>query len=501
MKRKGIFLAVCVSMVVMGSYPLEAESFAGREGEMNKKCATITDKETQQECIAYKEYLQQKSKNLSSEIDGIKKQLSSVQGSMDTISEKLKSNNKEVAKIDREIASVENSIQKIETSIKEMNVKIKEKALDIKERDKKMRERLVEMQPYIGSNNFIDFLMGANSFADLLRRSEILGQLNSYESEQIQTLNQEKKKLDEDKKVVAQQKELLVVQEEGLQNQKKKAEALKEVNEKLMSAYRKQEDQLLDQKIKAQMAKMSIPKVDTSLAAQFDEPKQPDKNHTNQNNQGSGNKNDGNDGNKDPSNGNSGGNHTGGGNTTVKPSTNFVTPIQGNWHYSAGTWAYADGSVHRGMDFGTYQAQGLSVVAPASGIVIWTYGGCPSPSGDNFGSYCGVPVTAGNNMTMITRVNGVVYAFSFYHLSGVAVSSGTAVSQGQTIGYTGNSGNSTGPHCHVEIIRVGEMTLTQALNKFNNTGDLSFGVGWYSDPHACSSYGSPCRLRPEDYFL
>lgn len=102
---------------------------------------------------------------------------------------------------------------------------------------------------------------------------------------------------------------------------------------------------------------------------------------------------------------------------------------------------------------------------------------------------------------MLTRVDGVVYAFSFYHLSGTAVSSGTAVAQGQTIAYTGNSGNSTGPHCHVEMIRVGNMSLSDALNKFNNSGDLSFGVGWYADPHACSSYGSPCRLRPENYFL
>ena len=79
------------------------------------------------------------------------------------------------------MASVENAIAKTEASIAKMNVKIKEKTEDIQERDKMMRERLIEMQPYIGSNNFIDFLMGADSFADLLRRSEILGQLNSYE--------------------------------------------------------------------------------------------------------------------------------------------------------------------------------------------------------------------------------------------------------------------------------------------------------------------------------
>lgn len=114
------------------------------------------------------------------------------------------------------------------------------------------------MQPYIGSNNFIDFLMGADSFADLLRRSEILGQLNSYESDQIKTLNKEKAKLKEDKEVVQQQKELLKVQEQGLKDQKEKAEAIKEVNEKLMSAYRKQEEQLLVRKSRRRWQQMSI---------------------------------------------------------------------------------------------------------------------------------------------------------------------------------------------------------------------------------------------------
>ena len=65
MKRKILMIVACLFMVVMASCPLEAESFAGREAEMNKKCAYITDNATQQEFIAYKEYLQQKSKNLS----------------------------------------------------------------------------------------------------------------------------------------------------------------------------------------------------------------------------------------------------------------------------------------------------------------------------------------------------------------------------------------------------------------------------------------------------
>ena len=41
------------------------------------------------------------------------------------------------------------------------------------------------------------------------------------------------------------------------------------------------------------------------------------------------------------------------------------------------------------------------------------------------------------------------------HMSGFAVSNGSSVSQGDTIGYLGNTGNSFGTHCHFEVIQNG----------------------------------------------
>ena len=110
--------------------------------------------------------------------------------------------------------------------------------------------RSVEMQVYTGSNNFVDFLMGSSSFADLLRRSEILGELNAYESEQIKALNKEKEELYQDKEKVQKQKDMLETQKASLKNNKEKAVELKAVNDQLMSKYRKQEDELLDAKIR-----------------------------------------------------------------------------------------------------------------------------------------------------------------------------------------------------------------------------------------------------------
>ena len=82
------------------------------------------------------------------------------------------------------------------------------------------------------------------------------------------------------------------------------------------------------------------------------------------------------------------------------------------------------------MDIGA--GYGSSVVASDSGTVILA---------DVNGGY--------GNCIMIDHGNG--YYTLYGHLSGYAVSYGQSVSQGQTIGYVGDTGWATGPHLHFEI--------------------------------------------------
>jgi murein DD-endopeptidase MepM/ murein hydrolase activator NlpD len=52
-------------------------------------------------------------------------------------------------------------------------------------------------------------------------------------------------------------------------------------------------------------------------------------------------------------------------------------------------------------------------------------------------------------MVMIDHGNG--FHTLYAHLSKAIVGCGSNVAQGQTIAYSGSSGNSTGPHLHFEI--------------------------------------------------
>ena len=57
------------------------------------------------------------------------------------------------------------------------------------------------------------------------------------------------------------------------------------------------------------------------------------------------------------------------------------------------------------------------------------------------------------NCVMIDHGNG--YKTLYGHMSSIAVTNGQTVSQGDTVGYVGSTGVSTGPHCHYEVWKDG----------------------------------------------
>lgn len=87
---------------------------------------------------------------------------------------------------------------------------------------------------------------------------------------------------------------------------------------------------------------------------------------------------------------------------------------------------------HSGLDFSTWGQEGIDIVAPASGKVVFT----------------GKKVIFGN-VTMIDHGWGVYTLYA--HQSEILVKEGQEVGVGQIIGRVGTTGRSTGPHLHWEV--------------------------------------------------
>jgi murein DD-endopeptidase MepM/ murein hydrolase activator NlpD len=89
-----------------------------------------------------------------------------------------------------------------------------------------------------------------------------------------------------------------------------------------------------------------------------------------------------------------------------------------------------EGAFHRGMDISA--EIGTRIIAPADGVVQYA---------DIMNGY--------GRAVVLDHGNGVTTLYG--HLSGFAVSPGETIHRGDTLGYVGSSGRSTGPHLHYEV--------------------------------------------------
>lgn len=138
--------------------------------------------------------------------------------------------------------------------------------------------------------------------------------------------------------------------------------------------------------------------------------------------------------------------NNGGGTVTtpvVTPAVgNFIWPYPQNNYVSSGygyRWhpIFQENRFHYGVDIGG--TAGQQIVAIAAGTVsVATYN-------SSYGNY-----------VMINHGNGTASLYA--HMESLAVSAGDTVTQGQTIGYCGSTGWSTGPHMHFEIRVNGSTT-------------------------------------------
>lgn len=144
-----------------------------------------------------------------------------------------------------------------------------------------------------------------------------------------------------------------------------------------------------------------------------------------------------------------------------------------SWYYPASF----GGGWHPGIDLAT--PVGSDILAPADGVLLST--------ASQGGGY-------GNSIVIATKKDGYVYTMIFAHMSEFV--SVNEFNRGEVIGKTGNTGASTGPHVHVEILRHNTDDLGIVVDSYKKNKDYWFGLG-YDKTGDCSKV---CRLKPAEQF-
>lgn len=122
-----------------------------------------------------------------------------------------------------------------------------------------------------------------------------------------------------------------------------------------------------------------------------------------------------------------------------------------NWPLAAHTitagYYYSDGKLHRAIDLRA--AVGTPVYAAEDGTVDWVqeWDGHSTRGNQSYGNMVRI-----RHADYKSRKLQTLYA----HLKESKVEYGQSIKEGELIGYSGNTGNSKGPHLHFEVMMEGD---------------------------------------------
>lgn len=329
-------------------------------------------------------------------IEDVSAKLKQIQADLDAANARLQSIQTKQAEINAQIAQTQNEIVKMEAYLKTRQ--------DVLNR----RVRAIYMH---GQLNYLEVILGANSFSDFANRVELLKRVirSDYNlileiQKQKAAIEAKKAQLEEDKR----QLDALAAEAEKTRQEiaKKKAE-----QQKVLDAAKsnKAAAAQMEQDLNAQLA--SVRNLIQQRLAAAEAARQAAQQQAASDDEGGGGSDD---------------NYVQGTGAMGWPCSGPITsPFSYRTHPIFGTTIF-----HAGIDIGV--DYGTPIHAADSGVVV--YSGWISGYG---------------NAVIIDHGGGISTLYG--HNQSLAVSEGQSVSKGSVIAYAGSTGNSTGPHCHFEV--------------------------------------------------
>jgi peptidoglycan hydrolase CwlO-like protein len=369
--------------------------------------------------------------NKQAEINKLKEEQNQIQSD-------IKQYDLAIMETNEKITEKQSEIDNTREVIEELKIEISEIEKRIEERDKLLKGRVRSMYENGGAVSYIEVLLGAKGFGELIDRVISLNLIAEQDKQIIEEHKTDKSALEQKRAKV--ETELL-----SLENNLAKLEKLKqELNEKaeqknqLMNSLKQKEGQLYNEFT-------SLEEIAENLRAQEAAVRQEMKKEEEERKRRIVNKAASTSSRQSISDTSNSSNSE-----SDKSSTSagdFIWPTQGRLTSNMGSrW----NEFHAGIDIA--KSGTVPIVAAASGTVSRSY---------YSSSY-------GNVVFISHNVNGQLYTTVYAHMKSRSVSSGESVSQGQVVGYQGNTGMSFGQHLHFELHKgAWNANKSNAVNPLN----------------------------------
>lgn len=350
---------------------------------------------------------------LNQKIQETKDNLNEVNSQKEESQNKVNDLSSQIDSYESQIDSLTSEIETKTNEVNELQKKLDELEAEREKNQSLLDERLVTLYES-GEVSYLDMLLSSTDLTEFISSYYMIETLTAADKELIQNLENDKKEIADTQEKVnnslseieTKKSELETVQQQlsdAKDEEQTKVDKLTEQSHDLESDVEEYEKKMkeLDAKEKAQEA---------ALQKKYEEAKKKAEQ-----------------GNSSGSSSNSGGSSSSG---SAVSSKGFIRPVKTG--SITATMYYSSGKYHGAVDFGV--SVGTPVYAAADGIVVTsTWGGS-----DSYGYYI-----------KIKHYNGLYTLYA--HGSSLVVSVGQEVKQGQLIMYSGNTGNSTGPHLHFEV--------------------------------------------------
>nr|WP_225649838.1 M23 family metallopeptidase [Mesobacillus subterraneus] len=388
------------------------------------KAASISDLQKQ------KEELQNKRSGINAEISQKKSKIDELQSEQEKVNEQIKTLDFAVAEAEEKIQVKNAQIDQTTGEIEQLKVEIAELMKRIEQRNELLKDKARSFQENGGTVNYIDVLLGANSFSDFVDRVSAVTTIVQADKNILEQHKQDKLELETKQQEVETKLENLKEMKSELEVLKVELNTQIKEKNKLMSTLKQEEEQM-------EAAALSLAEEGDLLAAQqgalqqaiaLEKKRQAQiaeaarKAELERQRAAASAK-------KSGSSTSTGDSQA----VSAPPASGGMIQMPTNGRITSNVGARW-GSFHAGLDVAN-KASNVPIVAAADGVVIRSY---------YSSSY-------GNVIFVAHSLNGQTWTTVYAHMSDRRVGNNEVVTRGQRIGTMGNTGQSFGQHLHFEL--------------------------------------------------